>query len=212
MARARSAGDSSGCWRRDPNARRGVAGAGRVGRRGGGRDGACVRSGQRCRPARAGDAPLGLLRRLPSGLHARGTGGRVSPGDAPLSRSAAGTLSGGGGGPHDRRLPGGQRGLARGGASPERVRDADLRQLQRAGTEPVRGRRVAHLTAFEVLRAVMAPGSSRFAAHVATYPGGSYGVRAEAGAYTGAPILMLLGEKDDNLPVAKVEGYLAYAS
>ncbi len=74
------------------------------------------------------------------------------------------------------------------------------------------GGEVAHLTAFEVLRAVMAPGSSRFAAHVATYPGGSYGARAETGAYTGAPILMLLGEKDDNLPVAKVEGYLAYAS
>ncbi len=74
------------------------------------------------------------------------------------------------------------------------------------------GGEVAHLTAFEVLRAVMATGSSRFAAHVATYPGGSYGARAEAGAYTGAPILMLLGEKDDNLPVAKVEGYLAYAS
>jgi dienelactone hydrolase len=74
------------------------------------------------------------------------------------------------------------------------------------------GGEVVHLTAFEVLRAVMAPGSSRFAAHVATYPGGSYGARADAGAYTGAPILMLLGEKDDNLPVAKVEGYLAYAS
>jgi dienelactone hydrolase len=74
------------------------------------------------------------------------------------------------------------------------------------------GGEVAHLTAFEALRAVMATGSSRFAAHVATYPGGTYGARAEAGAYTGAPILMLLGEKDDNLPVAKVEGYLAYAS
>ena len=74
------------------------------------------------------------------------------------------------------------------------------------------GGEVAHLTAFEVLRAVMAPGSSRFAAHVATYPGGSYGARADAGAYTGAPILMLLGEQDDNLPMAKVEGYLAYAS
>ena len=73
------------------------------------------------------------------------------------------------------------------------------------------GGEVAHLTAFEVLRAVMATGSSRFAAHVATYPGGTYGTRAEAGAYTGAPILMLLGEKDDNLPVAKAEGYLAYA-
>ena len=74
------------------------------------------------------------------------------------------------------------------------------------------GGEVAHLTAFEALRGVMATGSLRFAAHVATYPGGSYGARAEAGAYTGAPILMLLGEKDDNLPVAKVEGYLAYAS
>lgn len=74
------------------------------------------------------------------------------------------------------------------------------------------GGEVAHLTAFQTLRAAMATGSSRFAAHVATYPGGSYGVRAEAGAYSGAPILMLLGEKDDNLPVAKVDGYLAYAS
>ncbi len=53
---------------------------------------------------------------------------------------------------------------------------------------------------------------SRFAAHVATYPAGNYGAWAEEGAYTGAPILILLGEKDDNLPVAKVEGYLAYAS
>ena len=34
---------------------------------------------------------------------------------------------------------------------------------------------------------------------------------AERGAYTGSPVLMLLGEKDDNLPVAKVESYLAYA-
>ena len=73
------------------------------------------------------------------------------------------------------------------------------------------GGEVAHLTAFESLRAAMEAGPSRFATHVATYPAG-YGARAEAGAYTGAPILMLLGEKDDNLPVAKVEGYLAYAS
>ena len=73
------------------------------------------------------------------------------------------------------------------------------------------GGEVAHLTAFETLRAAMGAGPSRFAAHVPTYPGGTYGVRAEAGAYTGAPILMLLGEKDDNLPVAKAEGYLAYA-
>ena len=74
------------------------------------------------------------------------------------------------------------------------------------------GGEVAHLTAFETLRAATEAGPSRFAAHVAIYPAGNYGARAEAGAYTGAPILMLLGEKDDNLPVAKVDGYLAYAS
>src|SRR5260370_1207159 len=74
------------------------------------------------------------------------------------------------------------------------------------------GGEVAHLTAFESLRAAMEAGPSRFAAHVATYPAGDYGARAEAGAYTGAPILVLLGEQDANLPGAKVEGYLAYAS
>jgi len=36
-------------------------------------------------------------------------------------------------------------------------------------------------------------------------------VIAEPGAYTGAPILMLLGGKDENLPVTKIEQYLAYA-
>jgi dienelactone hydrolase len=73
------------------------------------------------------------------------------------------------------------------------------------------GGEVAHLTAFERLRSALNPGPGRFAAHVAFYPGGNLGVIAERGAYTGSPILMLLGEKDDNLPVAKVETYLAYA-
>jgi dienelactone hydrolase len=73
------------------------------------------------------------------------------------------------------------------------------------------GGEVAHLTAFETLRAALNPGSGRFAAHVPFYPGGSLGAIAEAGAYTGAPVLMLLGEKDDNLPVTKIESYLAYA-
>jgi dienelactone hydrolase len=73
------------------------------------------------------------------------------------------------------------------------------------------GGEVAHLTAFEPLRSALHPGPGRFAAHVAFYPGGTYGAIAERGAYTGSPVLMLLGEKDDNLPVAKVEGYLAYA-
>jgi dienelactone hydrolase len=73
------------------------------------------------------------------------------------------------------------------------------------------GGEVAHLTAFERLRSALSPGQGRFAAHVAFYPGGDFGVVAERGAYTGSPVLMLLGEKDDNLPVAKIENYLAYA-
>ena len=73
------------------------------------------------------------------------------------------------------------------------------------------GGEVAHLTAFEQLRSALNPGQGRFAAHVAFYPAGNLGVIAERGAYTGAPVLMLLGDQDDNLPVAKVESYLAYA-
>jgi dienelactone hydrolase len=73
------------------------------------------------------------------------------------------------------------------------------------------GGEVARLAAFERLRAALDPGQTRFAAHVAYYPAGVFGAIAEPGAYTGSPILMLLGEKDDNLPVAKVDGYLAYA-
>jgi len=73
------------------------------------------------------------------------------------------------------------------------------------------GGEVAHLTAIESLRAALDTGSLRFAAHVAYYPAGVFGAAAEHGAYTGSPILMLLGEKDDNLPVAKVRDYLAYA-
>jgi dienelactone hydrolase len=74
------------------------------------------------------------------------------------------------------------------------------------------GGEVAHLTAFAGLRAALDPGELRYAAHVAYYPAGVFGAVAEpARAYTGSPILMLLGEKDDNLPVAKIESYLAYA-
>jgi hypothetical protein len=32
------------------------------------------------------------------------------------------------------------------------------------------------------------------------------------GAYTGSLVLMLLGEKDDNLPVTKIQNYLAYGT
>ena len=73
------------------------------------------------------------------------------------------------------------------------------------------GGEVAHLAAFERLRAALVAGQNRFAAHVSYYPAGVNGVAAAPGAYTGAPILMLLGEKDENLPVAKAEEYLTYA-
>ena len=73
------------------------------------------------------------------------------------------------------------------------------------------GGEVAHLTAFELLRSTLYSAQNRFAAHVAFYPGGDFGVIAERGAYTGSPVLMLLGGKDDNLPVAKIESYLDYA-
>jgi dienelactone hydrolase len=73
------------------------------------------------------------------------------------------------------------------------------------------GGEVAHLTAFAGLRAALDPGELRFAAHVAYYPAGIFGAVADPAAYTGSPILMLLGEKDDNLPVAKIASYLAYA-
>jgi dienelactone hydrolase len=73
------------------------------------------------------------------------------------------------------------------------------------------GGEVAHLSAFERFRAVLAPGDVRFAAHLAYYPAGVFGVEADRNAYTGAPLLMLLGEKDDNLPIPKAQEYLAYA-
>jgi dienelactone hydrolase len=73
------------------------------------------------------------------------------------------------------------------------------------------GAEVAHITAFELIRSALNPGPGRFAAHVPFYPTLIFGVMAERGAYTGSPVLMLLGGKDDNLPLAKVESYLAYA-
>jgi dienelactone hydrolase len=73
------------------------------------------------------------------------------------------------------------------------------------------GGEVARLTALEPLRAALRQEQRRFAAHVAFYPAGVFGAVAMPGAYTGAPILMLLGERDDNLPVGKIADYLAYA-
>lgn len=73
------------------------------------------------------------------------------------------------------------------------------------------GGEIAHLTALTSLRAALEPDGPSFAAHVAYYPAGVYAPAAEVGAYTGAPILMLLGDNDDNLPIAKVESLLNYA-
>lgn len=72
------------------------------------------------------------------------------------------------------------------------------------------GAETAHLAAFERLRSAAGSTPNRFAAHVAFYPAGNYGVVAERGGYTGSPVLLLLGGKDDNLLVAKIENYLAY--
>jgi dienelactone hydrolase len=71
------------------------------------------------------------------------------------------------------------------------------------------GGEVAHDTAFERVRAALSQDQQRFAAHVAYYPAGVYGVVADANAYTGAPILLMIGD-DDTLPVAKAEAYLTY--
>src|SRR5262249_35568768 len=68
------------------------------------------------------------------------------------------------------------------------------------------GGEIAHIAAFEGVRRMLATGQSRYAAHVAYYPAGVHGAAARSGAYTGSPILMLLGEKDDNLPLQKAEG------
>lgn len=73
------------------------------------------------------------------------------------------------------------------------------------------GGKVAHVAAFERIRALLANGQQRFAAHVAYYPAGVYGVVAAANAYTGAPILIMDGG-DDTLPAAKAKNYLAYES
>ena len=48
------------------------------------------------------------------------------------------------------------------------------------------GGEVAHLSAFERLRAALVPGELRFAAHVAYYPAGVYGLQAQQD-YTGRP-------------------------
>jgi dienelactone hydrolase len=70
------------------------------------------------------------------------------------------------------------------------------------------GGEISHLTALRSFQAARAPENQRFAAHVSYYPAGIHAAGAEA--YTGAPVLMLIGGKDDNLPLAKVQGLLDY--
>jgi dienelactone hydrolase len=72
------------------------------------------------------------------------------------------------------------------------------------------GGEVAHATAFERPRGKLAEDELRFAAHVAYYSAGVYGTVAAEHGYTGAPVLVMVGD-DDTLPVAKAETYLAYA-
>jgi dienelactone hydrolase len=69
------------------------------------------------------------------------------------------------------------------------------------------GGEVAHMAAFERFRKVLAP-EQRFAAHVGFYPSFNMGTRAGPQAYTGAPLLLLLAEKDEL--ATKAQGYLAY--
>jgi dienelactone hydrolase len=71
------------------------------------------------------------------------------------------------------------------------------------------GGEVAHVTAFERARTVLAS-ANKFAAHVVFYPAWIYGAPAGPGAYTGAPVLLLFAEKDELTQPEKVKPYLEY--
>jgi dienelactone hydrolase len=70
---------------------------------------------------------------------------------------------------------------------------------------------IAHITAFEPLRAIRVNGSLRFAAHVSFYPMLAWGIEAGSNSYTGSPVLMMVGDKDDCGPPSKLQSYLDYA-
>ncbi|MBP6941971.1 MAG: alpha/beta hydrolase fold domain-containing protein [Syntrophorhabdaceae bacterium] len=70
---------------------------------------------------------------------------------------------------------------------------------------------IAHITAFEPLRASYIRGGLRFAAHVALYPTLTWGIEAGSDSYTGSSILIMVGEKDDCGPLSKLQYYLDYA-
>jgi dienelactone hydrolase len=67
----------------------------------------------------------------------------------------------------------------------------------------------AHLAALTAVRNALAP-QRKFAAHVGFYPAWVDGTVAGRGAYTGAPVLLLFGSKDEVNPQPKVHAYLAY--
>jgi dienelactone hydrolase len=67
----------------------------------------------------------------------------------------------------------------------------------------------AHLAALTAVRNALAP-HNKFAAHVGFYPAWVAGTVASPGAYTGAPVLLLFGSKDQVNPQPKVRAYLAY--
>ncbi|MDD5244044.1 MAG: dienelactone hydrolase family protein [Syntrophorhabdaceae bacterium] len=69
---------------------------------------------------------------------------------------------------------------------------------------------IAHITAFEPLRASRVKGGIRFAAHVSFYPMLTWGIEAGSDSYTGSPILVLMGDKDDCGPPSKLQLYLDY--
>ncbi|OPY78753.1 MAG: Dienelactone hydrolase family protein [Syntrophorhabdus sp. PtaU1.Bin058] len=70
---------------------------------------------------------------------------------------------------------------------------------------------IAHVTAFESLRATYVKGTVRFAAHVSFYPTMVWGIEAGSDSYTGSPILIMVGDKDDCGPPSKLQYYLDYA-
>jgi len=74
------------------------------------------------------------------------------------------------------------------------------------------GGEIARLAAWSLARDAAGPGGPRFAAHVAYYPAGVFGVIAYPNAYTGAPILMLLAGRDEAMPLAKWHAYRDYAA
>ncbi len=85
----------------------------------------------------------------------------------------------------------------------------DTRRIAIAGVSI--GGDIAHITAFEKLRASCIKGGLRFAAHAAFYPTLTWGIEAGTDSYTGSPILIMMGDKDDYGPPSKLQSYLDYA-